>query len=348
MVLRVYGLSYKTAPVEVRERISFSSKGLSQGLIRLLGKPAVKEIVILSTCNRVEIYTVEDEASQLNSPARYFSFLFDINENEFNRYLYCYNDIDVVTHLFCVATSLDSMVLGDAQILGQVRQAYETALRLGCTGSVFSNIFKEALKMGSMVRNNTGICKGAVSVSSVSIELAKKVFDDLSDRVVMIIGAGKIAESCVRNLISRNVQKVIVVNRTYARAKELADCFNGVAIPFDQLWVNMLTTDIVVSSTSSPHTIIHREMIDRLMNERAEKPLLLIDLAVPRDIDADIRGMKGVYLYNIDDLSSVSDAHLRERRTDAKIVEAFIKQKLRYFQLYGCHNHKPEECPDVC
>lgn len=313
----------------MREKLSFPVSKLKEALLGLRNRDSILEDVILSTCNRVEIYAVCRQVQNIEDVLRKFLCDFHrIKEAEFIPYLYRYNNRAAIEHLFRVISSLDSMILGETQIFGQIKDAYQVARAAGCVGRVFTQVFDEALRVGKMVRTQTQIGKGAVSIGSAGIELAKKIFDSLQGKSVLIIGAGKISELVTKHLISRGAKMVLVSNRTYERAQELASQFNGQAVRFESLFEFMKDVDIVISSTSAPHIIVDKEPVQKIMKLRRHKPLFFIDLAVPRDIDPGINDIDNVYLYNIDDLSRVKDANIKERLLEAKKAERIIKERV--------------------
>lgn len=323
------GLNHKIAPVELREKVSFPSSRLEEALLALRNHNSILENVILSTCNRVEIYAVSQDIQE--SPSILRKFLCDfhkVKEADFIQYLYRHNNRMAVEHLFRVISSLDSMILGETQIFGQIKEAYQAARKSGCIGRIFTEVFEEALRVGKMVRNQTQIGKGAVSIGSAGIELARKIFESLQGKSVLIIGAGKISELVVRHLISHGAKMVLVSNRTYERALELARQFNGQAVRFESLFEHMKDVDIVISSTSAPHIIVDKPPVQKIMKIRRHRPLFFIDLAVPRDIDPGVNDIDNVYLYNIDDLSRVKDANIKERLLEAKKAEQIVKERV--------------------
>jgi glutamyl-tRNA reductase len=286
----------------------------------------IDEDLILSTCNRTEIYAVvRDSAEALESIKKFLSDFHNVDQNEISSYLYALTDKEAVNHLFRVVASLDSMIVGETQIFGQIKDAYFQARQCNTAGKCFIGIFEEAIKVGKRVRTETQIGKGAVSVTTAAIELSRKIFESLQDKRVLIIGAGKIGEMTVKNLYSRGVSTVIVANRTLVRAEELARIFCGQAIKFENIFEELRFCDIVISSTSAPHFIVNHEDIQRSMQERNNSPLFLIDLGLPRNIDPEINKIDNVYLYNIDDLASVADANLKDRHREAKKAEEIIR-----------------------
>lgn len=329
MNIQVFGLNHKTAPIEIRERISIAPERLFDALAYLRKYESIEENLILSTCNRVEIYAVTtDLESGLDSMRRFISEFHGVKQNSIERYLYFFNNTSAIRHLFRVVSSLDSMIIGETQIFGQVKQAYFKARECRTIGRIFESLFEGAIKVGKIVRNQTQIGKGAVSISSVSIELAKKIFENLEGIKILIIGTGKVGELAVRNLSSRGASMVLVANRTFQKAQELAGLFGGKAVRFESIFEFIQDVDIVISSTSASHFLIEEQDVLRVMRQRNQRPIFLIDLGLPRNIDPRIGSIDNVYLYNIDDLSRVCDANLKERLCEAKRAEEIIENKV--------------------
>jgi len=325
MKLFVAGLSYKTAPVEVREKLAVAPARMRCLGCRLKVGAALSEIVLVSTCNRVEIYGVSSWA-QAQLP-RLFRLLSD-SDFDFTPYLYVQEGEAAARHLFSVVSGLDSMVLGETEITGQVKQAYQAACEAKLTGRVTNRLFQAALQAAKEVRTRTGIGRGATSVGSVAVELAEKIFDEvLSDKTVMIIGAGKMGEACLRHLVKKNPATVLVCNRSYERAAALASELGGRAVPFDELSSAMASADIVVSSTGAPKAIVYRPEVERIMAARRNRPLFLIDIAVPRDIETDVEKVPGVYLYNVDHLEGIVRENVRLREQELLRAEKLIRSR---------------------
>jgi glutamyl-tRNA reductase len=327
MHIRLIGLNHKTAPIDIREKVSFQADKLDRALLELKKSSAVRENLILSTCNRTELYAVTDGESAGEDLLR--SFLSDfhgLRHQDLVRYLYEKRDRDAVEHLFEVVSSLDSMIVGETQIFGQVKDAYFKARSLNTLGRTLDFVFEEAIRVGKKVRTQTQIGKGAVSTSTAAIELARKIFETLEGRTVMIIGAGKIGEMTVKNLYSRGVSTVLVANRTLQKARELAEAFGGKALPFDGILDCMSNADIIISSTSAPHFVVTKDQAAGVMQKRGNEPLFFIDLGLPRNIDPQVNTIDNVYLYNIDDLASVRDANIRDRQLAAKHARLIIEE----------------------
>jgi len=325
MKVFVAGLSYKTTPVEVRERLAVHRSRLPCCGCRLRLRGNLSEVVLLSTCNRVEIYGVTPEMN--GNAHRLFQELAG-SDFDFSPYLYVKEGREAVSHLFSVASGLDSMVLGETEITGQVKHAYLSAQETKLTGKILNRIFQTALQVAKEIRTKTGIGRGATSVGSVAVELAERIFDrDLSEKVVMILGAGKMGEACVRHLAKCGARTVLVSNRSFERAQNLAAEFGGRAVSFDECRQALAIADIVVSSTGSPHTVLHREDIASILSARRNRPLFLVDIAVPRDIDPTVQQLNNVFLYDIDDLEAIVHENTRCREQELARCQTIIAER---------------------
>ncbi|MFH1776700.1 MAG: glutamyl-tRNA reductase [Candidatus Omnitrophota bacterium] len=336
----VLGLSHKTAPVELREKLSFSEQNLERALCALRQYPVLKENVILSTCNRVELYAVcVDIPRGRQILEKFFSDFHSVDLNILKPYFYFFSSDKTIEHLFRVVSSLDSMVVGETQIFSQVKNAFLKAKETNTAGKVLDNIFTRALSVGRKVRHTTGIGKGAVSVSTAAVGLVRHIFDTLEGKKILIIGAGKVSELTVKNLVSRGAATILVANHTFTSAHELANKFSGVAIRFDKITQYLAEVDIIISSTAAPQVIVHYKQILEIMQKRGPRPLFLIDLAVPRDIDAEVSKIDNVYLYNIDHLTRILDRNLKERMQEAQKAEQIIADDLAKY-LAQCETTK--------
>jgi glutamyl-tRNA reductase len=325
MKIFVAGLSYKTTPIEVRERLAVHRARLACCGCRLKLRGNLSEVVLLSTCNRVEIYGV---TSEVNGNVHRLLEELAGSDFDFSPYLYVKEGEEAVNHLFSVAGGLDSMVLGETEITGQVKHAYLSAQEAKLTGKILNRVFQTALQVAKEIRTKTGIGRGATSVGSVAVELAERIFDrDLSEKVVMIIGAGKMGEACVRHLAKRGARTVLVSNRSLERAQHLAAEFGGSAVSFDECRQALAVADIVVSSTGSPHTVLHREDIASVLSARRNRPLFLVDIAVPRDIDPAVQELNNVFLYDIDDLESIVRENARCREQELARCQTIIASR---------------------
>lgn len=325
MKLFVAGLSYKTAPVEVREKLAVSPSNLPCQACRVKLGAGLEEVVLLSTCNRVEVYGT---APRVNGNVhRLFNGLTS-SEIDLTPHLYVKEGEAAAQHLFSVASGLDSMVIGETEITGQVKNAYQAAQTAKLTGKVTNRLFQTALQIAKEIRTETKIGRGAVSVGSVAVELAEKIFDkDLSQKTVMIIGAGKMGEACIRHLAKKGARSVLVSNRSFERALGLAAEFGGRAVRFDDCLAAMVEADIVVSSTGCPQTILRRADVERVRLERRNRPLFLVDIAVPRDIDPEVQQLESVYLYNIDDLEAIIRENVRLREQELSRCRHIIVER---------------------
>ena len=332
MKVFVAGLNHKIADVDVREKLAFNGPKLEEGLIRFIELPEVHEAIILSTCNRVELYAnVKDNQRAAEEVKTFLSEFHNINRSSLDAGLYIYDGVNAVRHIFRVASSLDSMVVGEPQILGQLKDAFELALSKKTTGILLNKLMKKAISVAKRVRTETRIAENAVSISFAAVELAKKIFTDLSKRVFMLLGAGEMAELAAKHLISSGVNEVLLVNRTYERACDLAKEFNGKPIRFDEFIDEMSRADIVICSTGAPNYIVTKGQMQKVMKERKQRQVFLIDISVPRNLDPEINDLDNVYLYNVDDLQGVVDSNLFERKKEAEKAEKIIDEELETF-----------------
>ncbi|MCL4459955.1 MAG: glutamyl-tRNA reductase [Chloroflexi bacterium] len=333
MYILALGLNHKTTPVEMRERLAIGHDDLAEALSLL--RSYVTEGMILSTCNRTEIYgLVGHRRSGAQNIQRFLCDYYHLTLVEIEPYLYLYGQEEAIGHLFRVASGIDSMIVGEPQVLGQVRDAFEVAQAQGCVGAVLSSLFRQAISVGKRVRTETDISKNAASVSYAAVELARKIFSDLARRTVLIVGAGKMGELTAKTLIDNGVAKVIVANRTYERAVEMARRFGGSAVEFSRLPEALSAADIVLTSTGAPNYIIEPEMMHQACQARHNQPIFLIDIAVPRDVDPEVENLENVYLFNIDDLQAVCESNLREREKEIKRVEAIIEGEVAKFMAW--------------
>ena len=328
MPIVVIGLSHHSAPVAVRERLAFPEADIPGVLRKMRERGVLSEGVILSTCNRVEIYAATDGAAGEDAERlRRFVTEHHVYEEPLNGEIYTYSEPRSLEHLCRVASGIDSMVTGETEILGQVKKAYDLALQHKMTGGRLNRAFQKAFNIAKLIRTETNIQKGSVSVGSAAVELAEKIFSTLRDRQVMVIGAGDTSEKTARALLSRGASQIIVSNRSHERAEALARDLGGRAARFEDWPAEFPKIDIVISSTSAPHYVIDRAKLEPLMRLRKNRPLLLIDIAVPRDIEPEVNFLANVYLYNIDDLQAVADDCLQQRRQEIARCEAIIREK---------------------
>lgn len=330
MNVGVIGISYHTAPVEVREQASVRPGEVPAMLERIRVQFPGSELVLVSTCNRTELYTAGIDVNA--DKHRLFQILLKgdkhFRADELEKHFYVKSDLAAVEHMLSVASSLDAMVVGESEILGQVKQAVAIADEAGMTGKVLQPLFQRAFKTAKRVHSETDICRGRVSVSSLAVEFAEKVFDDLSTKTVMIVGAGETAELALKSLMERGAKDVLVLNRSHGRGQDLADKLGGRAIQFDLLEDYLARADIVISSTSAPHLVIHAAAVQRAIETRRGKPMLMVDIAVPRDIDPAAAHIKNVYVYSIDDLQLIAAENITKRREAVEQAWIIVRQGL--------------------
>ena len=330
MSVQIIGVNHLTAPVEVRERLAIPESRLADSLRRLVQHPGVNEGLILSTCNRVEIL-----AQSPNGTADLRGFLrqlFTVPASEFESHLYEFREREAIRHLFRVAASLDSMVVGEPQILGQVKEAYATARAVGAVHSQLDLLLTRAFAVAKRVRTETAVGSSAVSVASVAVELAEKIFGSLQGKHVYLVGAGKMSELAARHLIAHGAESIFVANRTHDRAAELAARFSGQAILFEQLYETCDRADIVITSTGAPHAIFRKEHGELFLNRRKNRPMFFIDIAVPRDVDPEMNKLDGIFVYDIDDLQQAVSTHVADRRREAERAEEIVNVEVTRFQ----------------
>jgi len=327
------GINHKTASVEVRECIAFAEDETKTALHSLLGKSFIKEALLFSTCNRVEILLVTDDKVRAVEETKGFIAEFNrIPLEKFEDALYIHEGDDAVRHVFRVASSLDSMVVGEPQILGQVKEAYRTATDEKTSGVILNRLLHRTFFVAKRIRTETGIGDRAVSISYAAVELARKIFGELADKTVMLIGAGEMAELAVEHLIRNRSVKVWVANRTFETGVELAKQFNGQAIRFEEIPESLKTVDIIISSTGAPDYVIQRDQVKGVLRKRRNRPLFLIDIAVPRDIDPEINRLNNIYVYDIDDLKGVIDENVEDRQKEAIKGERIVDEAVIRFR----------------
>lgn len=335
MKIAVIGLNHKTADVELREKLAFNGPKLEEGIRRIRELPEVTETVIVSTCNRVEIYlTVKDVGKAFEAIKDFFVGFFDIRKESLDNALYLYDDMQAVRHIFRVSSSLDSMVVGEPQILGQLKDAFEFALEKKTTGVLLNRLLKKSISVAKRVRTETKIAENAVSISFAAVELAKKIFDDLSTKAFMLLGAGEMAELAAKHMINNGVKDIVIANRTYETGCNLAREFNGRAIKFEDYLNELAHADILVCSTGAQKYVLMKDQMQKVMKERKNRPVFLIDISVPRNIDPEINDMDNVYLYDVDDLRGVVDTNILERQKEAKKAEDIIEEELETFKKW--------------
>ena len=332
MALFVTGLSHKNAPVELRERLAVEEDKLRELLRDVAATGLVQEALILSTCNRVEVYGVAEAPGEARAVAfRHLCQHRGVSLGLVEPLLYTHLDQDAVRHAFRVAASLDSMMIGEPQILGQVKDAFALAQACETVGPHLHRLFAQAFAVAKKVRTETEIARHAVSVSFAAVELAKKIFTGLGGKAVLLVGAGKMSELAARHLVEQGAFPIYVTNRTWARAQEMARALSGTAVPFDELETALAGVDIVVTSTGATEPVITREAVQRVMHGRRARPLFFIDIAVPRDVEEGVDTLDAVYRYDIDDLKQVVDANIRERLREAQRAEGLVEREIGKF-----------------
>jgi len=329
-VIVVVGLNHETAPVAVREALAFPKEQLPEALARVREEARVGEAVILSTCNRVEIYGRSTEESK-DAVAAFLARYHAREPGEIAPHHYRLEGEAAVRHAFRVAASLDSMVMGEPQILGQVKDAYEAAEKAGSLGSVLNALRNRSIAAARRARTETAIGRNAVSVSHVAVELARKIFGELRDRSVLLVGAGKMSEVAARQMVRDGARASVLGGRTFERAEQLAAALGGRAAPFESLRGELAKADIVISGTGAPGVVIHRADVEAAQAARRGRPLFIIDIAVPRDVAEDAGKVSGVFLYDLDDVKKVAEANLRERKKEASAAEAIVEEEIREF-----------------
>ena len=327
MKFSITGVNHKSAPVEVRERLAFDDRSLAEALLELKRRPGFCEGMILSTCNRVEVALTSEDGAGVPVD----EFLADtrnVQRDWVTPYLYHYEDDDAILHLFRVAASLDSMVIGEPQILGQLKSAYALAKEHGAVSGFLDTLLTRAFNVAKRVRSETEIGANAVSVSYAAVELAREIFGTMDDKKVMIVGAGKMSESAARHLKRCGATQIFVTNRTYERAAEMAQLFEGKIVEYTKFMAFLPEVDIVITSSGAPHYILTRDDMKKVIEARRNRPMFLIDIAVPRNIEPSVNKLDNVFLYDIDDLQKVVDTNLEGRLQSAEEAEAIIREEV--------------------
>jgi glutamyl-tRNA reductase len=330
MSLITLGVNHKTAPLELRERLAFTPQNLPEALRSLKKLDNVEEASILSTCNRTEIYCVTSNDND-QAIIQWFSKFHGLDHDQIRDYLYTHGHEETIRHAMEVASGLDSMVLGEPQIAGQMKDAYALANNNGTIGQLLGKLFQRAFAVSKQVRTDTDIGSSPVSVAFAAVSLARQIFGDLSDTTVMLVGAGETIELAARHLHAQGVKKIIIANRSLERAQKLADEFNGRAISLQQIADQLHNADIVVSSTASPLPIIGKGTVERALKQRRHDPIFMVDLAVPRDIEPEVNSLDDVYLYTVDDLQSVIDQNMENRLQAAEQAREIIDTHVSHF-----------------
>ena len=335
MSIVLVGINHKTAPVEVRELLAFSDQACTEGLPRLVDGEVVREGLIVSTCNRVEILSAIQTEHIDNGVQRLAEFLDttpNLPSGFLTNHLYSHTDEEAIRHIFRVASSLDSMVVGEPQVLGQVRHAYSLAVEAGTAGRVLNRLVHHTFHVAKRVRSETGIASSAVSISYMAVELGKKIFNSLKGRVVMLIGAGEMAELSARHLVNAGATRVVIANRTAEAAQRLAQEFDGVAVPFEQLSQSLAEADVVICSTGASDYVLTEEMMRTAKEQKRNRPTCVIDISVPRNVDPAVGKVPNVFVFDIDDLESVISSNIREREREAERAELIVQSEVMQFQ----------------
>jgi glutamyl-tRNA reductase len=330
MNLTLLGINHRTAPVAVRERMNIPEARLAEAVSDLVHREGIREGMILSTCNRVEVATsAEDEVDADPIIRRFLADHHQCDVEHYSHFFYRLRQQDVVRHLFRVASSLDSMILGEPQILGQLKQAYAAARAVGGMTGTLNEVVNQALAVAKRVRRETALGSAAVSVSYAAVELAKKIFGGLEGKTIFVVGAGKMSELAAKHLLRSGATTILVCNRTYERAAALAEAFHGTAVPFENLYEYLSQADIVISSTGSPHPIIAKSHVEKCLGARRNRPIFFVDIAVPRDVDPAVNELDNVFLYDIDDLGHVVEANKKQREQEAVWAEQIIQSEVQ-------------------
>jgi glutamyl-tRNA reductase len=334
-MLLLVGVNHTTAPLELRERLAFSPEELPAALERMLEADGFEEGLILSTCNRTEVLLRVSEPEGI--AARAIEFLArerSVPSSEIDGHAYRYSGRDAARHLFHVASGLDSLILGEPQVFGQLKQAYASAVQAGSTGPILDHLLQQSFATAKRVRTSTGIGRHAVSVAFAAVELAKKIFGELSGRTVLVVGAGKMAELATRHLTSNGIDRVLVTSRNRDRSAAFAQRFGGEAVPWEGAWSYLADVDVVVSGTAAPSTVLDQGEVREAVRTRKQRPLFIIDIAVPRDVDPEVHDLDSVYLYDIDDLQDVVDSNLDERKRAAAEARRLIDVQVKAFDRW--------------
>ena len=330
MNLLLVGMSHRTAPVEVRERMNIAEARLGTAVADLVRREGILEGLIISTCNRIEVITSAQDQADGESPLRKFlADYYQCDLNAYEGYFYWHHQQEAVRHVFRVASSLDSMLVGEPQILGQMKRAYAIAREAGALNGLLNEVVTQAFAVARKVRRETAIGTAAVSVSYAAVELAKKIFGSLTGKTIFVIGAGKMSELAAKHLLSSGASAIFVSNRTYDRAVELAEAFHGTAIRFEQLLEYVGKSDIVISSTGAPHFVVEKPQVEKMLAARKNRPMFFVDIAVPRDIDPAVNELDNAFLYDIDDLDQVVDANKKQREREAVYAEEIVQQEVQ-------------------
>jgi glutamyl-tRNA reductase len=328
------GASHKTAPVELREKLSFSQEETMAALEFMKAQPGIREGLVFSTCNRTELLYIPEQGDQVEEMIQFVSAHKELPAEQFRSALYIFQGDEAIRHIFTVAASLDSMMVGEPQILGQVKKAYKSAVTAGASGVLINRLMHKSFSVAKRVRKETGIGDNAVSISYAATELACKIFSDLSAKSVMLLGAGEMAELAVEHLLSHNVKEILVANRTFKHAVTLAEKFNGTAVHFEEREAALERVDIIISSTGATAYVMTRDQVKRAMKRRQHNTLFFIDIAVPRDIDPKINKISNAYVYDIDDLKNIVETNIQQREQETIKARRFVEEALVAFRRW--------------
>ena len=333
MTLLAFGLNHTTAPLKVREQVTIGPELLPAALGELTGNAGADEGAILSTCNRTEVYCSLGRSDPRNA-IEWFTYYNGMRHADLQPYLYTYPDATAVKHVLRVASGLDSMVLGEPQVLGQLKDAYHAAMRAGSVGHLLGRLFQHSFRVAKQIRSNTHIGNHPVSIAFAAVRLAMQIFGDLSQRTVLLIGAGDTVELAAKHLAQQGMHRMVVANRSLERAQRIATRFSGYAIQLEDMQLHLDEADIVISSTSSPEPLLGRDAVAAALKKRRGRPMLMVDIAVPRDIEPAVAGLDGVYLYTVDDLQGVIEENLRSRKEAAVQAEEIIDTQVARFMQW--------------
>jgi len=326
------GMNHKTAPVELRELVAFGGHNIDEVMNSIRSIKDIKESMVLSTCNRVEIlFTTDKEKEAKESVIEFLSHVSGIKKEELGSTLYIYDNEEAIRHIFRVGASLDSMIVGEPQILGQVKEAYRIAVNHKSSSVILNRLMHRTFSLAKKIRTETDISGSAVSVSFAAVELGKKIFGDLQGKEVLLIGAGEMAELAATYLLNNRIAKILVANRTFSRAVELADHFHGKAISFEEISDQLLVVDVVITSTASPEPVISLNQVKNTMRRRKNRPLFFIDIAVPRDVEPQVNGIENVFVYDIDDLTGIVESNINKRKGEAVKAERMVDEEVIKF-----------------
>ena len=331
--LVLLGINHNTAPIEVRERLAIPAGRLGDAISTLVHQPGIREGLILSTCNRVELLTLQENTPASNADLlRFLHEYFAVAPASLTPHLYEYREHEAVRHLFRVASSLDSMVVGEPQILGQVKESYTVAREVGAVSGSLDTLIQRAFTVAKKVRSETQIGSSSVSIASVAVDLARKIFGSLDGKTVLLVGAGKMSELAARHLMQQGASKILVANRTMERAEKIAALFRGQVVPFDELYGQAARADIVITSTGAPQKLFGRSHGQQFLQSRRNRPMFFIDIAVPRDVDPRMNEVEGCFVYDIDDLQQVAAANLADRSREAAAAETIVAREVEKYQ----------------